>query len=86
MASPTSSAGRIPTLPSSPNNSGRASSDMARGIHCFRSIPYQRRRARRKTKLSTEARLKVLEVRRQRACLRCKLLKIEVGPSHAPEY
>ncbi|CAK7222868.1 hypothetical protein SBRCBS47491_005010 [Sporothrix bragantina] len=32
---------------------------------------------RRRTKLSSQERAKILEVRRQRACLRCKMLKIQ---------
>jgi len=76
MASPGMPGNTTTTPP--PPSSGKVPSPMSRRIHCFRSGPYVRKRARRTTKLSAEAKQKVLEVRRQRACLRCKLLKIEV--------
>ena len=41
---------------------------------------------RRRTKLSSEERAKILEVRRQRACLRCKMLKIQVSVKLAPNW
>ncbi len=51
---------------------------MARGVGCFRGSPYRNTKPTQRSKFTTEAKEKVREVRRQRACLRCKLLKIQV--------
>ncbi|KAK3937501.1 hypothetical protein QBC46DRAFT_267354 [Diplogelasinospora grovesii] len=51
---------------------------LARGIHIFRAnTPAPRSQPRTRAKLTREEREKVREVRRQGACLRCKILKIQ---------
>ncbi|KAK0719167.1 hypothetical protein B0H67DRAFT_485823 [Lasiosphaeris hirsuta] len=53
---------------------------LARSIHCFRADPQHTNKPppkATKAKLTADEKKKVLEVRRQGACLRCRMLKIQ---------
>lgn len=54
---------------------------LSQSLHCFRAVPRTRQRSR--ARFSDEGKEKVLGVRRQGACLRCRILKIQVMP-HGP--
>ena len=54
-----------------------ASASASASDHVLRGRTTRQRNTRRRTKLSSQEREKILEVRRQRACLRCKMLKIQ---------
>ena len=51
----------------------------ARSIHCFRGTDRLRPSPRSRARLSDQEKEKVREVRRQGACLRCRMLKIQVS-------
>ncbi|KAK3364684.1 hypothetical protein B0T25DRAFT_576893 [Lasiosphaeria hispida] len=50
---------------------------LARSIHCFRGPQHTKPAKATKAKLTADEKKKVLEVRRQGACLRCRMLKIQ---------
>jgi hypothetical protein len=56
---------------------------LAESVHCFRTTDRPRSSTIR-AKFTTEERERVLGVRRQGACLRCRMLKIQVGSSPYP--
>ncbi|KJR80286.1 uncharacterized protein SPSK_05097 [Sporothrix schenckii 1099-18] len=66
-----SSSSTLPSASSASASGSGSSSDAVRGRS---SRPPS---TRRRSKLSSQERAKILEVRRQRACLRCKMLKIQ---------
>ncbi len=53
---------------------------LAQSIHCFPTAADRLGPPRSRAKFTDEAREKVLSVRRQGACLRCRILKIQVCP------
>lgn len=68
MSYPNDEGGVLPSLPSLPT--------LALSLDCSRAV--DRPRARPRARLSIHEREKVREVRRQGACLRCRMLKIQV--------
>lgn len=73
-----SSSSVLPSSASSASASASASASTSAPEHVQRGRSIRQPSTnRRRTKLSSQERAKILEVRRQRACLRCKMLKIQ---------